>query len=211
MTRHIAPLLLVAVCACGPAATLPTPTTTAAPTAVEPTTDPPPTVAPADRAGLWTVLPYLVGDGMEYGPSQVVIDENGKRRFARIAGVVAKPGVSQLVRVIDNGPMPSRYEGAQDFVWPKWKVAEVIRERREDPNIDWTAPVLSASLERTARCLEVTLQVFESHTFCAELEGVGHDAKGALVFAAPDFYPFPAKGGPIAISVVPELGPMHFE
>ncbi len=161
------------------------------------------------RAKLWTVLPYDVSDGMEYGPTQVVIDDHGARRFVRIAGVVAKPGVSQLVRVVDNGPMPSKYEGAEDFVWPKWRVAEVIRERRQDPSVDWTAPVLSASLQRTASCLEVTLQAFESHTFCAELEGIAPDAKGALVFAPRDFYPFPAKGVPVAIIVVPELGPIE--
>jgi hypothetical protein len=207
MTRWLLPILVLAACD-GTATHKPDPATARVPTGRAAITAS--STASSNPAGtrVLTVLPYVVTDGMEHGPRHVVLDETGKRRFVRLAGLPDEEGYSRLVRVKPAAPPSGDEAKMADFVAADYRVERVLAERREDPSVDWSAPVVFSSIERSDACLEITVQVFESHTFCGRLAGFTTDEGGALLFLERDFYPFPAGGAPLSVSVVPELTPM---
>lgn len=214
MTRWITLLvLLLGVVACDASTPEPPPVVPVSPLPTAPSR-PASSVAPVPepKTHVWTVLPYVVTDGMEYGPQQLVLDEAGKTLAVRLAGLPAKEGYSLLVRVGDNGPMPREKAALADFVWPDYRVIEVLAERQDDPAIDWSAPVVSADVTPTPGCLQITLRVFEGHSFCSSpgsLPGVSTTAAShQLLFLAPDFYPFPPAGAPVGVTLVPPLAPL---
>ncbi len=205
MKRTLLSFALVLACACTRGST-----TTTLPTAV--VTSPPAGLSPSAAASTptptnpsqWTILPYRVTDGMEYGPSHAVLKASGKLAFEVVADVPDKSGYSFLVRVKENDPMPEKYNDVADFVWPAWKVDEVIAERREDSSVYWTAPVVLARFEDTAKCAQVTIFAFESHTFCTTIAPKAHH-EPSLVFLPFDFYPVPQGGAALKITPVPKL------
>ncbi len=163
---------------------------------------------PQTHTRRWTLLPYMVTDGMESGPQHMVLDEKGKRRPVRLRNAPKRPGHSFLVEVAPSGNMPKKYEGLEDFVWAKWKVKRVLAERREDATVDWTAPVVWADITAKPSCLQIEVHVFESYTFCGNLPSAAVASTGKLLFLERDFYPFPGAGGKLEVKPVPTLPPV---
>ncbi len=202
------PVLLVTACSASPSQP-PRPVTVAPPSATGEAVAPP-GKAPARVVDerFVTILPYEVTDGMEYGPSRATLNAKGKLELRNIAGVPDRPGYSLLVELESNGPMPERYRAMEDVNWPAWKVKRVVAERREDTGVDWSAPVVSATIVRTDACLQATVHVFESYAFCTEVP-LSPGSAHAFLFLEKDFYPFPADGSPLGVTVVPELAPVQ--
>lgn len=201
------PVLFATACSASPSQP-PRPVTVAPPSATGEAVAPPEKASArvADERFV-TVLPYEVTDGMEYGPSRATLNAAGKLELRNIAGLPDRPGYSLLVELEPNGPMPERYRDMQDVNWPAWKVKRVVAERREDDGVDWSAPVVSATIERTDACLQATVHVFESYAFCVEVPLSPGSSPGFL-FLEKNFYPFPEDGSPLGVTAVPELAPV---